>query len=87
MGMTLEISRSQTAGRLQVSGDNYPLEEFTAIFTRLMDYRFLINAIALVSLARPVWPLWRLYRRCPPPTRHGTDHSPDAEDLAALDRC
>ena len=41
MGMTLEISRSQTAGRLQVNGDSYPLEEFTAIFTRLMDYRFL----------------------------------------------
>ena len=41
MGLTLEISSGQTAGRLQVNGDNYPLEEFTAIFTRLMDYRFL----------------------------------------------
>ena len=41
MGMMLEISSGQTAGRLQVNGDSYPLEEFTAIFTRLMDYRFL----------------------------------------------
>ena len=41
MGLMLEISSGQTAGRLQVNGDSYPLEEFTAIFTRLMDYRFL----------------------------------------------
>ena len=40
-GMMLEISSGQTVGRLQVNGDSYPLEEFTAIFTRLMDYRFL----------------------------------------------
>ena len=37
----LEISSGQTVGRLHVNGDSYPLEEFTAIFTRLMDYRFL----------------------------------------------
>jgi glutathione synthase/RimK-type ligase-like ATP-grasp enzyme len=40
-GMMLEISNGQIVGRLQVNGDSYPLEEFTAIFTRLMDYRFL----------------------------------------------
>jgi hypothetical protein len=41
MSMMLEISSGRTMGRLQVNGDSYPLEEFTAIFTRLMDYRFL----------------------------------------------
>ena len=37
MGLTLENSSRQIAGRLQVNGDNYPLEEFTAMITRLMD--------------------------------------------------
>ena len=41
MSMMLEISSGRTMGRLQVDGDSYALEEFTAIFTRLMDYRFL----------------------------------------------
>ena len=37
MSMMLEISSGRTMGRLQVDGDSYPLEEFTAIFTRLME--------------------------------------------------
>lgn len=41
MNMALEISGGRTIGRLRVNGDSYPLEEFTGIFTRLMDYRFL----------------------------------------------
>ena len=41
MRMMLEISGGQIVGCLQVNGHSYPLEEFTAIFTRLMDYRFL----------------------------------------------
>ena len=41
MQMVLEISAGQTSGRLQVNGDSYPLAEFTGIFPRLMDHRFL----------------------------------------------
>ena len=41
MGIMLEIADGRSTGRLRVNGDSYPLEEFTAIFTRLMDYRFL----------------------------------------------
>ena len=41
MKMALEISEGRTSGRLDVNGDSYPLDEFTAIFSRLMDYRFL----------------------------------------------
>jgi len=41
MGIILEIADGRSTGRLRVNGDSYPLEEFTAIFTRLMDYRFL----------------------------------------------
>jgi glutathione synthase/RimK-type ligase-like ATP-grasp enzyme len=41
MSIMLEISSGRAMGRLQVNGESYPLEEFTAIFTRLMDYRFL----------------------------------------------
>ena len=41
MKMALEISGGRTSGQLDVNGDSYPLDEFTAIFSRLMDYRFL----------------------------------------------
>lgn len=41
MNMVLEISGGRAIGRLRVNSDSYPLEEFTGIFTRLMDYRFL----------------------------------------------
>ncbi len=41
MNMVLEVTAGRTVGHLQLNGDSYPLEEFTGIFTRLMDYRFL----------------------------------------------
>jgi glutathione synthase/RimK-type ligase-like ATP-grasp enzyme len=41
MSMTLEIAGGRSMGHLQVNSDSYPLEKFTAVFTRLMDYRFL----------------------------------------------
>ena len=41
MKMALEISGGRTSGQLDVNGDSYPLDEFSAIFSRLMDYRFL----------------------------------------------
>lgn len=41
MKMALEISGGRTSGRLDVNGDGYALDEFTAVFPRLMDYRFL----------------------------------------------
>src|SRR5229473_351365 len=41
MNMELEVTAGRTVGLLQLNGDSYPLDEFTGIFTRLMDYRFL----------------------------------------------
>src|SRR6185503_4171481 len=41
MRMELEISAGQASGKLSVNGDSYALEDFTAIFPRMMDYRFL----------------------------------------------
>jgi glutathione synthase/RimK-type ligase-like ATP-grasp enzyme len=41
MKMVLEISGGQTRGRLHVNGESYPLEQFTGVFSRLMDSRFL----------------------------------------------
>ena len=41
MKMALEISQGRTSGRLDVNGDSYSLDEFSAIFSRMMDYRFL----------------------------------------------
>jgi len=41
MKVRMDISGGRTSGKLQVNGDSYPLEDFTAVFTRLMDYRFL----------------------------------------------
>jgi glutathione synthase/RimK-type ligase-like ATP-grasp enzyme len=41
MRIALEISDGQASGKLQVNGDSYALEDFTAIFSRLMDYRLL----------------------------------------------
>ncbi len=39
--LTFEISEARTTGRLRLNGDSYPLEDFSAVFTRLMDDRFL----------------------------------------------
>src|SRR5437870_5443354 len=36
-----EISRGELTGALQMDGAIYPLEEFRAIYTRMMDDRFL----------------------------------------------
>ena len=41
MKMVLEISAGHPSGRLHVNGDSYALEDFTAIFSRMMDYRLL----------------------------------------------
>jgi glutathione synthase/RimK-type ligase-like ATP-grasp enzyme len=41
MRVNMEISAGRTSGRLQLNGDTYRLDDFTAVFTRLMDYRFL----------------------------------------------
>jgi glutathione synthase/RimK-type ligase-like ATP-grasp enzyme len=41
MNMELEVAAGRTVGHLQLNGDSYQLEDFTGIFTRLMDYRFL----------------------------------------------
>ena len=43
--MDLEISAGRIQGRLQINGDGYPLDEFTGVFNRLMDYRFLPELI------------------------------------------
>jgi glutathione synthase/RimK-type ligase-like ATP-grasp enzyme len=41
MKVRMEISAGRTGGKLQLNGDSYQLDDFTAVFTRLMDYRFL----------------------------------------------
>lgn len=39
--MTFGISGGRAAGRLRLNGDSYALEDFTAVFTRMMDDRSL----------------------------------------------
>jgi glutathione synthase/RimK-type ligase-like ATP-grasp enzyme len=41
MKMSLEIRGAKTSGQLQLNGDSYSIDEFTGVFTRLMDYHFL----------------------------------------------
>jgi glutathione synthase/RimK-type ligase-like ATP-grasp enzyme len=41
MKVRMEISDGRPKGKLQLNGDSYQLDDFTAVFTRLMDYRFL----------------------------------------------
>jgi glutathione synthase/RimK-type ligase-like ATP-grasp enzyme len=41
MKVVLQISDGHPSGKLQVNGDGYALEDFTAIFSRMMDYRLL----------------------------------------------
>jgi hypothetical protein len=41
MKIVLEISDGLASGKLHVNGDSYALEDFTAIFSRMMDYRLL----------------------------------------------
>jgi len=41
MKVRMEISGGRTSGKLQLNGDSYQLEDFTGVFTRLMDSRFL----------------------------------------------
>ena len=36
-----EISGGRASGKLQMNGDSYQLDDFSAVFSRLMDYRFL----------------------------------------------
>lgn len=40
-GVDFEIAAGQLSGRLRLNGDSYPLEEFSAVFPRMMDDRFL----------------------------------------------
>ena len=41
MSIEFEIVEGEPVGVLQMNGDSYPLEEFTGVFNRMMDYRFL----------------------------------------------
>ncbi len=41
MRMSLDISDGRAGGKLQLNGDSYRLEDFTGVFSRMMDYRFL----------------------------------------------
>lgn len=41
MKMSLEIRGGKTTGKLQLNGDSYSLDDFTGVFTRLMDYHHL----------------------------------------------
>jgi glutathione synthase/RimK-type ligase-like ATP-grasp enzyme len=41
MRMSLDISDGRAGGKLQLNGDSYQLDEFTGVFSRMMDYRFL----------------------------------------------
>lgn len=41
MKMTMEIAAGRTSGRLQLNGDSYSIDEFTAVFTRMMDFHHL----------------------------------------------
>lgn len=41
MKVSMEISRGQAVGKLQLNGDSYSLTDFGGVFSRFMDYRFL----------------------------------------------
>ncbi len=41
MKMSLEINRGKPSGKLQLNGDTYSVDEFTGVFTRLMDFHHL----------------------------------------------
>lgn len=41
MKMSLEIRAGKPSGKLQLNGDSYSVDEFTGVFTRLMDYHHL----------------------------------------------
>ena len=41
MRISMEILGGQPGGKLQLNGDSYSLCDFTGVFSRLMDYRFL----------------------------------------------
>jgi glutathione synthase/RimK-type ligase-like ATP-grasp enzyme len=41
MKMSLEIRRGKPSGKLQLNGDTYSIDEFTGVFTRLMDFHHL----------------------------------------------
>jgi hypothetical protein len=41
MKMSMEIRGGKTTGKLQLNGDSYSVDEFTGVFTRLMDYHHL----------------------------------------------
>ena len=41
MKMSLEIRRGKPSGKLQLNGDSFSIDEFTGVFTRLMDFHHL----------------------------------------------
>ncbi|HET8783022.1 MAG TPA: ATP-grasp domain-containing protein [Pyrinomonadaceae bacterium] len=41
MKMSLEIRRGKPSGKLQLNGDSYSVDDFTGVFTRLMDFQHL----------------------------------------------
>jgi glutathione synthase/RimK-type ligase-like ATP-grasp enzyme len=41
MRMTMELAAGQPTGKLQLNGDSYLLDDFTGVFSRLMDYHHL----------------------------------------------
>jgi glutathione synthase/RimK-type ligase-like ATP-grasp enzyme len=41
MKMSLEITAGKPTGKLQLNGDSYSVNDFTGVFTRLMDYHHL----------------------------------------------
>ena len=41
MKMTMELAGGKMNGRLQLNGDSYSIDEFTAVFTRMMDFHHL----------------------------------------------
>jgi len=41
MRMSLDIQAGKPTGRLQLNGDSYSVDEFTGVFSRLMDYHHL----------------------------------------------
>lgn len=41
MKMTMQIAGGKTSGRLQLNGDSYSIDDFTAVFTRMMDFHHL----------------------------------------------
>ena len=41
MKISLDIHNGQPGGRLQLNGDSYQLGDFSGVFSRMMDYRFL----------------------------------------------